>query len=124
MEFYDVHFSYIDLETREEKFVTVPEQGGGKLIPEGPLNPGVIHPAAVGSGGLLGLYRSETQITAGNGKLKFSGLGSSSAAKEAVRIAFDYFSANVSRISASAKAGGHDYHLHAVELHNQDRQGQ
>jgi ATP-dependent Lon protease len=118
MEFYDVHFSYIDLETGEEKFVMVPEQGGDKLIPEGPLNPGVLHTVAVGSGGLLGLYRLETQTTAGNGKLKFSGLGSSSAAKEAVRIAFDYFSANVSRVSASAKAGDHDYHLHAVELHN------
>jgi ATP-dependent Lon protease len=27
MEFYDVHFSYTDLETLEEKFTTVPEQG-------------------------------------------------------------------------------------------------
>lgn len=35
MEFYDVNFSYIDLETFEEKYVSVPEQGGGKLIPEG-----------------------------------------------------------------------------------------
>ena len=37
MEFYDVHFSYIDQETMEERFVSVPEQGGGKLIPEGLL---------------------------------------------------------------------------------------
>ena len=35
MEFYDVHFSYIDNETLEEQFVSVPEQGGGKIIPEG-----------------------------------------------------------------------------------------
>ena len=35
MEFYDVNFSYIDNETFEEKYVIVPEQGGGKLIPEG-----------------------------------------------------------------------------------------
>ena len=35
MEFYDVNFSYIDLDTFEEKFVSVPEQGGGKLIPDG-----------------------------------------------------------------------------------------
>ena len=33
MEFYDTQFSYIDLETMEEKFVSVKEQGGGKLIP-------------------------------------------------------------------------------------------
>ena len=43
MEFYDVHFSYIDQETMEEKFISVPEQGGGALIPDGPLNPGVLH---------------------------------------------------------------------------------
>jgi len=118
MEFYDVHFSYIDLEGSEEKFVSVPEQGGDKLIPEGPMNPGVLHTVATGGGGLLGLYRLETQTTAGNGKLNVSGLGSNSAAKEAVKVAFDYFKANVSRVSASAKAGYHDYHLHAIELHN------
>src|SRR6516165_2699833 len=118
MEFYDVHFSYIDQETMEEKFISVPEQGGGTLIPDGPLHPGVLHTVAVGSGGHLGLYRLETQITAGNGTLKTSGLGSNSAAKEAIKVGFDYFKANASRISASIKAGDHDYHLHVVELHN------
>jgi ATP-dependent Lon protease len=29
MEFYDVHFSYIDLEDMQERFISVPEQGGG-----------------------------------------------------------------------------------------------
>lgn len=33
MEFYDVNFSYIDNATLEEYYVSVPEQGGGKLIP-------------------------------------------------------------------------------------------
>ncbi len=56
MEFYDVHFSYIDQETREEKFVGVPEQGGSSLIPEGPLNPGTLHTVGTGSSGQLGLY--------------------------------------------------------------------
>lgn len=118
MEFFDVHFSYIDQETREEKFISVPEQGGDKLIPDGPLNPGVLHTVATGGSGHLGLYRLETQTTAGNGKLNVSGLGSSSAAKESVKVAFDYFKANISRVSGSAKAGDHDYHLHTVELHN------
>ena len=65
---YDVHFSYFDQETREEKFISVREQGGGHLIPDGPLNPGVMHLVATGSGGHLGLYRIETQATAGNGR--------------------------------------------------------
>lgn len=118
MEFYDVHFSYLDQETREEKFISVLEQGGGSLIPDGPLNPGVMHTVAPGSVGHLGLYRIETQVTAGNGSLKMSGLGSNTAAKEAIKVGFDYFKANASRVSASMKTGDHDYHLHVVELHN------
>ena len=118
MEFFDVHFSYIDQETRDERFVSVPEQGGDKLIADGPLNPGVLHTVATGASGHLGLYRLETQTTAGNGRFNVSGLGSNSGAKEAVKVAFDYFKANLCRVSGLAKAGDHDYHLHAVELHN------
>lgn len=118
MEFYDVHFSYIDAETLEEKFISVPEQGGGSLIPDGPLKPGTLHTVATGTGGKLGLYRLELQVISGNGKLTLSGIGSAQNAKEPLKVAFDYFKANVSRVSASAKAGDHDYHLHVLELHN------
>jgi len=118
MEFYDVHFSYIDLETEEERFISVPEQGGDKLIPEGPLNPGTLHTVSLGSSGMLGLYRIEVQVTGGTGKLSLSGLGSKSSAKEAIKVAFDYFRANTSRVSASYKVGNHDFHLHIVELNN------
>ena len=118
MEFFDVHFSYMDAETGEERYISVPEQGGGTLIPDGPLNPGTMHTVAAGSSGHLGLYRIESQITAGNGALKMSGVGSSSASKEAIKVGFDYFKANSQHVSASVKAGEHDYHLHIVELHN------
>jgi ATP-dependent Lon protease len=118
MEFYDVHFSYIDAETMEERFISVPEQGGDKLIPEGALKPGVLHTIGLGSLGHRGLYRLETQVTPGSSKLGMSGLGSSTPAKEAVRVAFDYFKANMSRVSVSARVADHDYHLHAIELHN------
>jgi ATP-dependent Lon protease len=114
-----VHVSYIDVETLEEKFIGVPEQGGDSLIPDGPLNPGVLHTVATGGAGShLGLYRLETQVTLGNGTLRTSGLGSNSAAKEAIKVGFDYFKANAHRVSASIKPGDHDYHLHIVELHN------
>jgi ATP-dependent Lon protease len=118
VEFFDVHFSYIDVQTLEEKFISLPEQGGGTLIPDGPLNPGVMHTIATGSSGHLGLYRLETQVTSGNGGLRTSGLGSNASAKEAIKVGFDYFKANASHVSASMKAGDHDYHLHVVELHN------
>lgn len=118
MEFYDVHLSYIDQDTMEETFISVPEQGGGALIPAGPLNPGVLHTVAHGSSGHLGLYRLETQVTAGNGSVRMSGLGSNSAAREAIKVGFDYFKANATHVSASAKPGDHDFHLHVVEFHN------
>ncbi|MCU1340549.1 MAG: putative ATP-dependent Lon-type protease, partial [Bryobacterales bacterium] len=99
MEFWDVHFSYIDMESKEERFVSVPEQGGGKLIPEGPLNPGFLYTVSTGTNGHLGLYRIETQVTAGGGKISTSGLTSNAGAREATKVAFDFFKANVGRIS-------------------------
>jgi ATP-dependent Lon protease len=118
MEFFDVHFSYIDNETMEEHYVSVPEQGGAGLIAEGASKPGTVYTVATGASGHLGLYRLETQSTAGNGKLNTSGLGSNAAAKECLKVAHDYFKANASRVSAMTKAGDFDLHLHMVELHN------
>lgn len=118
IEFFDVHFSYIDLETNEERFVMVREQGGGSLIPEGALRPGSLHTVSRGSGGHLGLYRLETQITGGKGQLKLSGLGANAGAKESVKVGFDFFRANAKQLQASLKPGDHNYHLHVVEAHN------
>lgn len=118
MEFYDVHFSYIENDSLEEHFVTVLEQGSGKLIPEGQSKHGVVHTIGLSNKGMPGLYRLELQVTKGSGKLVTSGLWNSSQAKEQVKIAFDYFKANTSRISASAKVLDHDFHLHVVELQN------
>ena len=114
MEFYDVHFSYIDLEDGQERFISVPEQGGGGLIPEGRPNPGTLHTISIGDKGMPGAYRLEIQSMAGGGKMSYSGSGS----KEPIRIAFDYFKANAGRVSASIKPSEHDFHLHLVELQN------
>ncbi|MFW1667065.1 protease Lon-related BREX system protein BrxL [Acinetobacter ursingii] len=118
MEFYDVHFSYIDNDTLEEHFVSVKEQGGGGLIPEGPAKSGFLYTIGLSNKGMPGLYRLELQVTKGSGKLATSGLWNSSSAKEQVKIAFDYFKANASRISGGSKVLEHDFHLHVVELQN------
>lgn len=118
MEFYDVHFSYIDNDTLEEHFVSVKEQGGGGLIPEGPAKPGFLYTIGLSNKGMPGLYRLELQVTKGSGKLATSGLWNLSSAKEQVKIAFDYFKANASRISGGSKVLEHDFHLHVVELQN------
>jgi len=114
MEFYDVHFSYIDLEDGQERFISVPEQGGGSLIPDGRPNPGTLHTISIGENGMPGVYRLEIQSIAGNGKISISGNNS----REPSRVAFDYFKAHASRVSGAIKPGDHDYHLHLVELQN------
>lgn len=90
MEFYDVNFSYIDNETFEERYVSVPEQGSGKLIPEGINNPGQIYTISRAKSGFVGVYRLETQILSGNGKFTATGIGSDREVKEAVQTAFNY----------------------------------
>lgn len=117
-EYNDVHFSYLDEEARDEKFISVLEQGVSKLIPDGPLNPGTLHVVATSRVRQLGLYRIETQVTPGHGKLSLSGLGSLKAAKESIKVGFDYFMANVSGVRASVKPNDYNFELHFVELHH------
>lgn len=116
MEFYAVHFSYIDAETLNEQFVSLPEQGSGKLIPEGTLAAGHLHTVCRPQGGNISAYRIETQKISGSGKFNASGLGSSAAAKEGVRVGFEYFKANVKQVSSTLHAGEFDYHVHVVDL--------
>ena len=82
------------------------------------MNPGTMHTVTMGTSDHLGLYRLELQITGGNGKLSISGSGANAKSKEAIKIAFDYFKANISRVSSMSKVGDHDYHIHIVEIHN------
>ncbi|MBS5881821.1 MAG: protease Lon-related BREX system protein BrxL [Lachnoanaerobaculum sp.] len=109
MEFYDVNFSYIDNEMFEEKFVSVPEQGGGKLIPEEICNPGQIYSVARGKSGMIGVFRLESQMLPGNGKFDRTGLGSDRDAKEATNTAFNFLKANSNRISGAISVTSKDY---------------
>lgn len=109
MEFYDVNFSYIDVDTFEEHYVSVPEQGGGKLIPEGISNPGHVYTVSRGKNGMVGVFRLETQMMNGNGKFERKGLGSDRDAKEATDTAFSYLRANARHISNSISTTTKDY---------------
>lgn len=116
MEFYDVHFSFIDKETFEEKFVSVPEQGGGKLIPEGMGKPGHIYLVGRGETGMIGVFKIETEVVAGSGKFERSGLGSNREAKESINTAFNYFKANKKNISGTISVQNSDYLMHVQDL--------
>ena len=116
MEFYDVNFSYIDNETFEEHYVSVPEQGGGKLIPEGMCNPGQVYTVSQGKSGMIGVFRLESQMLPGNGKFDRTGLGSDRDAKEAADTAFKYLKANGSRISGTISTTMKDYIINYQDL--------
>ena len=116
MEFYDVNFSYIDSETFNEEYVAVPEQGGGKLIPEGMGKPGHIYTISHGRTGMIGVYKLEMQMTSGNGKFERTGIGSDREAKEAIDTAYRYLKANARNISASISTTTKDYLLHVQDL--------
>ena len=116
MEFYDVNFSYIDNESFEEFYVSVPEQGGGNLIPEGMCNPGQVYTVARGKSGMIGVFRLESQMMAGNGKFDRSGLGSDGKCKEAANTAFNFLKANSNRISGTISTTTKDYIINYQDL--------
>lgn len=116
MEFYDVNFSYIDLEESREEYVPVPEQGTGTLIPEGVEKPGHLYTVSYGKTGQLGTFKLETQMTSGNGKFERTGIGADSGAKEAVDSAYKYLKANSGSISQSINLTSKDYIVHIQDL--------
>ena len=116
MEFYDVNFSYIDNESFEEHYVSVPEQGGGKLIPEGLCNPGQVYTIGHGKSGMIGVFRLESQTLPGNGKFERTGIGSDRDARESSNTAFNFLKANGNRISGSISTTTKDYIINYQDL--------
>ena len=116
MEFYDVQFSYIDNETLAEEFISVPEQGGGKIIPEGMNRAGHVYTVARGKNGMIGPYKIETEVINGNGKFEKTGLGSDRQIKETIDTAFKYFRANSKNISGSISVTARDYMMHVQDI--------
>ena len=116
MEFYDVNFSYIDKDSFEEYYVSVPGQGGGKLIPEGMCNPGQVYTVSQGKSGMIGVFRLESQMLPGNGKFERTGIGSEREAREATNTAFNFLKANAGHISGTISTTTKDYIVNYQDL--------
>jgi len=116
MEFHDINFSYIDRESFEEHYVTTPEQGGGKLIPEGMCNPGQIYTISQTKQGMFGVYRLETQMLAGSGKFTNTGIGTDREAKEAVNTAYNFLRAQAKTISGNISTTQKDYIINYQDM--------
>lgn len=116
MEFYDVNFSYMDNESFEEKFVSVPEQSSSTLIPDGICSPGQVYTVSPGKSGMIGLFRLESQILPGNGKLTCNGIGADREARESTQNAFNYLKANSNHVSQSISTTNKDYIIQYQDL--------
>ena len=111
MEFYDVNFSYMDNESFEEKFVSVPEQSSSTIC-----SPGQVYTVSPGKSGMIGLFRLESQILPGNGKLTCNGIGADREARESTQNAFNYLKANSNHISQSISTTNKDYIIQYQDL--------
>ena len=117
MEFHDVHFSYIDKEDMKEKYVSVPEQGGMSLIPEGMPKPGHIYTVNRSpETGLPGVYKIETMHMSGSGQYEVSGVSGKRDVKESIKTAYNYFKANSSQVSGSIKFNNKKYLIDVSDL--------
>ncbi|MCZ2202987.1 MAG: protease Lon-related BREX system protein BrxL [Cylindrospermopsis raciborskii PAMP2012] len=116
MEFYDVHFSYFDLETMDEHFVSVPEQGGSSLISQDILSPGHLHFIGSGETSIVGTFKLELQVVPGNGKAMRTGMANNAKIRDSFNIAMNYFKANSQRISGSIQPGNWDFLVQLLDL--------
>ncbi|MCK5723184.1 MAG: protease Lon-related BREX system protein BrxL [Gammaproteobacteria bacterium] len=92
MEFWDTNFSYIDKESQEEVYVSIPEERGSQLIENQPLQPGTCYTVSQDEEGMA-LLRIEVSTTPGNGKLNISGT-TKSVVRDNVRNVHQYIKAN------------------------------
>lgn len=116
-EYHQTSFSYIDKETREERFVGVPEQGGKNAISADPLPPGSVYTASVDDQGKVGLYRLEVGCSPGSGKLRIAG-GIEGSMKESIQRAFSYILAHKVEMGIAKLIDNTDFHVEAIDLLN------
>ena len=116
MEFYDVHFSYIDNDSLMESFVTVPEQSSGKLIPEGQNKAGHLYSIAKSTNGMIGVYKLEIENVNGTGKFDRVGAVSEKSVRDSLATAFNYFKANRKNISQSIHIDTKDFLMQIQDM--------
>jgi ATP-dependent Lon protease len=114
-EYHQTSFSYIDNETRDERFVGVPEQGGTESISTDPLAPGSVYAASVDDQGKVGLYRIEVGCSPGTGKLKIAG-GIDGPMKESIQRAFAYLQSQKGKMGITQGVDTTDFHVEAIDL--------
>jgi ATP-dependent Lon protease len=114
-EYHQTSFSYIDNDTREERYVGVPEEGGRDLISPDPLAPGSVYTVSVDEHGKVGLYRLEVGCSTGAGRLRIAG-GVDSAMRESIQRAFAYIQGHKVNLGIAQAFDATDVYVEAIDL--------
>ena len=114
-EFFQVSFSYIHNETREEHFVGVPEEGGRDLISMDPLPPGCAYAVSVTHEDKVALHRIEVSKIPGNGKLRIAG-SPDKAMRDSITTAYDYLRGRKHELGLDGDMEHFDFHAQVVDL--------
>lgn len=116
LEYWAINFSYFDIESGEEKFVIVPESGGGDLIPPGIPNPGVVFTIGTDrDDNKYSLFRIEVQSMKGTGQKRITG-APSAFMKDAIHTAYDFVKANLKKLTVDKSIKDYDLHIQVVNL--------
>jgi ATP-dependent Lon protease len=122
LEYWDTTFSYVDLESGQETFVTVTEMGSGSIIAEGGLPPGSIYTIGTDAAdNRLAMFLLQTQMTRGSGRIVPLG-NLSSKMKDAIKIADAYLKANLKNLGIDQDLKAYDFTVQAINL-NQAKEG-
>ncbi len=116
-EYHQTSFSFLDAETREERFVGLPEEGGRSLISSDPPVPGSVYAASVDDQGRVGLYRLEVGSSSGAGRLKVAG-SLDSAMRESLQRAFAFLQGHKVPLGIAQRFDETDFHVEAIDLLN------
>lgn len=117
VEYWDVNFSYRDIETGVESFAGVPEMGGGQVILPGEIAPGSVY--TIGrdvESGKLALFLLQTQVSPGSGRTIPLG-NLSKAMKEGIKTAEAYLRANAKNLGITRDLKSYDFNIQAINLH-------
>ena len=122
LEYWDVSFSYLDQETRDQQYVVLPESGGGLIITGESLPPGSVY--TVGSDPTerkLALFLIQTQVNPGSGRVIPLG-NLSPVMKQALKIADAYLRAHIRDLGIDRDPDDYDFNVQAIKL-NQAKEG-
>ena len=122
LEYWDVNFSYVDRDTRDQRFVVLPESGGGLIISGESLPPGSVY--TIGSDPTdrkLALFLIQTQVNPGSGRVVPLG-HLAPVMREALKAADAYLRAHVRDLGIDRDPRQYDFTVQAVNL-NQAKEG-